>query len=229
MTKLINKPVIRIDDHILSVLPDSFSAPYDNKARLYEFLVGTVLYNRIFWGTTPGDYTAFAEQAIRQSDGTLLDVGCGGLVQTAPLYARSQRPLWLLDNSVAMLRTGRRRLTEQTESGNNIQFIQADAFHLPFDDGAFDTVVSFGMIHLFDNKQAFVAEALRVLKPGGDFHCSSLTTDRPFSAKYLAALHKRGEVGTPLSAAEILTLFPAGLHSISHRRTGSMVFINGRK
>jgi len=90
-------------------------------------------------------------------------------------------------------------------------------------------VVSFGTIHLFEDKAAFVNEALRVLKSGGDFHFSSLVTERTFSKKYLGALYKRKEVGKPFSVDETLALFKEKVNAISYTMKGSMMFIKGVK
>lgn len=50
-----------------------------------------------------------------------------------------------------------------------ITWRQADAMHLPFDDGSFDAVVcQFGAM-FFPDKAAAFAEAWRVLRPGGTF------------------------------------------------------------
>jgi SAM-dependent methyltransferase len=46
---------------------------------------------------------------------------------------------------------------------------QADAMKLPFEDGSFDTVVCQFGIMFFPDKPAAIAEARRVLRPGGTF------------------------------------------------------------
>ena len=44
----------------------------------------------------------------------------------------------------------------------------ADAEHLPFADGTFDIVYSYGVLHCTPDTKAAFAEACRVLKPGGE-------------------------------------------------------------
>ncbi|MEO1264485.1 MAG: methyltransferase domain-containing protein [Pseudomonadota bacterium] len=51
----------------------------------------------------------------------------------------------------------------------NISFAEADAENLPFDDATFDLVTCRIAPHHFPSPKAFVAEAARVLKPGGTF------------------------------------------------------------
>ncbi|HTR81892.1 MAG TPA: class I SAM-dependent methyltransferase [Bacteroidota bacterium] len=43
----------------------------------------------------------------------------------------------------------------------------SDAEHLPFNDGSFDVVYSFGVLHHTPNTQKAIDEVYRVLKPGG--------------------------------------------------------------
>jgi ubiquinone/menaquinone biosynthesis C-methylase UbiE len=228
MTHLLNKPVSFVDDQVWTVLPDSFSAPYDRKAKLYEWLVKKHWYNRICWGTSPCDYRQFAAKSIFYGKGNLLDIGCGGLVHTAAIYSKTKRNAFLLDNSAEMLRLGCERVTNG-RINNNLFFLQANAFDIPFGNNSFDSVVSFGAIHLFEDKVSFVNEALRVLKTGGDFHFSTMVTARAFSKKYLTALHRRKEVGTPFSVEETMALFNGKVNAANYTLKGSMLFIKGVK
>jgi ubiquinone/menaquinone biosynthesis C-methylase UbiE len=45
--------------------------------------------------------------------------------------------------------------------------IQGDAENLPFEDGTFDIVYSFGVLHHTENTEQAISELHRVLKPGG--------------------------------------------------------------
>jgi len=69
-----------------------------------------------------------------------------------------------VDLSPAMLTQARRRAVDL---GRTVDLREADALALPFPDASFDTVVcTFGMCAVSDDGRA-VAEAVRVLRPGG--------------------------------------------------------------
>ncbi len=54
-----------VEDDIYSALSDDSNRHfYDRRATAYDSVVGTRLYNRIMWGTSPLDYIAFASEAI---------------------------------------------------------------------------------------------------------------------------------------------------------------------
>src|ERR1700722_18404039 len=72
----------------------------------------------------------------------------------------------LADINSRMLQIGRDRLIDRGLSGT-VDYVQADAQHLPFADGSFDCVtIGFGLRNVTD-KQAALSSMQRVLKPGG--------------------------------------------------------------
>ncbi|WP_423063177.1 bifunctional demethylmenaquinone methyltransferase/2-methoxy-6-polyprenyl-1,4-benzoquinol methylase UbiE [Candidiatus Paracoxiella cheracis] len=72
----------------------------------------------------------------------------------------------LADINNAMLQTGRDRLIDRGIV-RNVEFIQANAEALPFDDNYFDRIIiGFGLRNVTDKNQA-LASMCRVLKPGG--------------------------------------------------------------
>jgi ubiquinone/menaquinone biosynthesis C-methylase UbiE len=50
-----------------------------------------------------------------------------------------------------------------------LDFVQGDAENLPFPDGSFDAVVNVEAAHLYPHYRRFLAEVVRVLRPGGHF------------------------------------------------------------
>ncbi len=66
-----------------------------------------------------------------------------------------------------MLQVGRSRLTDRGGYAGNIEYVQADAEHLPFPDNSFQAVsIAFGLRNVTDKDQA-LRDMARVLKPGG--------------------------------------------------------------
>ncbi|MGY4644192.1 class I SAM-dependent methyltransferase [Cellulomonas sp. URHB0016] len=58
-------------------------------------------------------------------------------------------------------------LSERVRTGPGLRFVRADAQHLPFPDASFDVVVNVESSHCYPSMGAFIAEAHRVLRPGG--------------------------------------------------------------
>jgi demethylmenaquinone methyltransferase/2-methoxy-6-polyprenyl-1,4-benzoquinol methylase len=84
-------------------------------------------------------------------------------------------PAVLSDINAAMLEVGRNRALARGHTGA-LSLLCADAERLPLPDRAVDTVsMAFGLRNCTD-KAAVLAEALRVLKPGGRFLCLEFST-----------------------------------------------------
>jgi SAM-dependent methyltransferase len=63
----------------------------------------------------------------------------------------------------------------------NVEFIEAEAERLPFEDEHFDVVISNGVIDLIPDKDAVFAEINRVLVPGGRIQIADVTIQNPVS------------------------------------------------
>ena len=100
----------------------------------------------------------------------LLDLAAGtGDVGFAWLE-RGGGPVLLTDINASMLAVARDRSVERGLV-SDIALIVADAEHLPLPDRAVDRIsIAFGLRNCTE-KQAVLAEARRVLKPGGRFFC----------------------------------------------------------
>jgi demethylmenaquinone methyltransferase/2-methoxy-6-polyprenyl-1,4-benzoquinol methylase len=99
----------------------------------------------------------------------LLDVagGTGDIAQRFLQASGSGARAVICDISAEMLTAGRERVGE----GERLVFVQGNAEALPFPDKSFDAyTIAFGMRNL-THIDAALAEAYRVLKPGGRFLC----------------------------------------------------------
>ena len=98
-------------------------------------------------------------------DRDVLEIGCGG-AQGARWLVRAGARVTAFDVSLGQLQQARRL---DARSGTTVQrLVQADAQSLPFRDASFDLVASaFGGIPFVADSAGAMAEAARVLRPGG--------------------------------------------------------------
>jgi ubiquinone/menaquinone biosynthesis C-methylase UbiE len=199
--------LVEVREGIFSALGEAErGSDYDSKVAAYDAVVGNRFYNRIVWGNWPSNYHDFCKSALSMSpDGAVLDAGCGSLVFTANAYAEANNSLIvLLDRSLGMLEKGKKRLTEICGSiPDHIVFIQGDIFKLPFRNFSFDSVVSNGVIHIFDDKERILTELERVKSTRGIVSFSSLVGNNRLGRMYLSALRKSGEVATVHSSKSL--------------------------
>jgi len=96
--------------------------------------------------------------------GHVLELGAGsGAMAEGVMRAHPQIRLTVTDLDPSMVRAAHNRLSDV--AGVTVQ--QADVTALPFDDGSFDAVTSYLMLHHVIDWPAALAEAVRVLRPGG--------------------------------------------------------------
>lgn len=216
-------------------MPAGTPAPaYDGRAKLYDRLIGSRLYNRVAWGIDPDAYAAFAQEAAGSGTGPFLDAGCGTLVSTAQVHAKSSRPTILIDLSIDMLLAARNRLLNILDRlPDKLVLLQADIRDLPFRDGVFGAVLCPGMLHLFEQVEPITRELSRVVGQGSHIYATSLVAERWIGRGYLELLHRASEVAQPRTEAELLARLNAvtsGLAApVSARRKGSMSFVVARR
>ncbi|MEM7509143.1 MAG: class I SAM-dependent methyltransferase [Pseudomonadota bacterium] len=98
----------------------------------------------------------------------VLDAGCGPawLWQRAPGRIAEGLSLTLLDTSPGMVGEARANLSA-SDCYARIEAAVADAADIPFPDGHFDAVLLMHMLYHTDDPAGVLAEARRVLRPGG--------------------------------------------------------------
>jgi ubiquinone/menaquinone biosynthesis C-methylase UbiE len=118
-------------------------------------------YDDAFGSLTRQAVDPLLDSAEVRSGARTLDVASGPGYAAAAAAARGAR-VAALDFSSAMVEVARSQNPET-------EFREGDAEALPFPEGSFDAVVmNFGMLHLAQPERA-VAEAFRVLRPGGRY------------------------------------------------------------
>ncbi|MGW0640978.1 class I SAM-dependent methyltransferase [Streptomyces badius] len=123
---------------------------YDDEARRYDATRG---------GEPRARAAAEAvERLLPQGPCVVLDIACGTGIVTRRL-SRPERTVVGVDRSPGMLGLAARRLPEGV--------VRGDATRLPFAADAVDAVVIVWLLHLLEDPLPVLAEAARVLRPGG--------------------------------------------------------------
>lgn len=149
------------------------AAMFDGVAPRYD------LMNDVMTGGVMRWWRHEALRAIDPRPGErILDLAAGTGTSSRP-FERAGALVVSADLSLGMLQEGRRRAPD-------LHFVNADALHLPFADGAFDAVtISYGLRNVEDTLAA-LAEMRRVTRPGGRVVINEVSTPTwgPFRALY---------------------------------------------
>jgi ArsR family transcriptional regulator len=143
--------------------------------------------------------------------GDVLDGGAGDGAITQ-LLARRARHVTCLDRSQRLVEAARHRLSRES----NVGFVVGDLHRLPQADASFDQVLYFNVLTYLEQPEQALAEAARVLRPGGDLvvvtleeHSHSDVTEayqhvnRGFSTTTLRKMARRA--GLEASLCEVQT------------------------
>ena len=109
----------------------------------------------------------------------VVDIGCGAGIDSliAANMVGEDGHVVGIDMTPAMLNRAR---TALAESGlQNVTFRQGYAEELPVADGWADVIISNGVMNLFPNKAAALAEMARVLKANGRLQIADILVEKP--------------------------------------------------
>ncbi len=192
-----------------------------------EHLAGVV--GRLVWGIDAGAFYRELERLADEPVGTaILDIPSGGGVAFRGLRPEQGLRYVAADLSPVMLsraraEAGRRRLAW-------IEFVEADAESLPFDDATFDLCVSFTGLHCFPEPAGAVAEMVRVLRPGAELRGTCVVKGGGLRQDaYVRLAQLSGFFGPSGTLSELRAwLTAAGLVDLSVRRDGALAYFSGR-
>lgn len=105
------------------------------------------------------------------ASGNILDVGCGTGICAIQIAKDDRYEVAGIDTSAEMIKMCEKNAKEE---GVTADFRVATASRLPFEDQAFDMVVSNGSLHHWEKPVEAFNEMYRVLKPGGSVFVNDL-------------------------------------------------------
>jgi arsenite methyltransferase len=151
-----------------------------------------------------GNPTALAE--LREGE-TVLDLGSGGGIDVL-LSARRVGPTgkaYGLDMTDEMLELARENARQA--GAQNVEFLKGEIERIPLPDNSVDVIISNCVINLSGDKRRVLAEAFRVLKPGGRFAVSDVVARGELPAEVRRDMELwAGCVAGALEENEFLTL-----------------------
>ena len=143
-------------------------------------------YDRVMAGTEKATFGAHREALLRDVRGRVLEIG-GGTGANLQYYGDGVEELVVTEPEEPMAR----RLEGKLEGLSfPVRVVRAPAEELPFEDASFDYVVSTLVLCTVNDPQRALAQARRLLKPGGKLvFMEHVRSDDPKLARWQDRLH----------------------------------------
>jgi ubiquinone/menaquinone biosynthesis C-methylase UbiE len=164
----------------------------------------------------------------------ITEVPDGGTIVDCPCRAgpalRAVRPdgsgrYVAADLSPSMIRRARKKA--KARDLDNVELIEANATDIPLPTDSADLFLSYWGLHCFDNPKAALAEAARVLKPGGRLVGSCFVRGRDGLRQRLLIRSGSGDFGQVGTQAEIESWLAETSFELSTKsRSGPMLFFD---
>jgi ubiquinone/menaquinone biosynthesis C-methylase UbiE len=187
-------------------------------------------FGRLMWNTDVRRLYAEIRRLASVPEGTsILDVPCGGGVAFRGLPAGRAVRYVAADLSPSMLARAR---SEAARRGlEQIELIEADVEHLPFESERFDLCIAYNSLHCLPAPARALAELMRVLRVGGELRGSAAVTGVGRRHDALIRLYQRagifGACGTPDDLRTWLR--SSGFEGIRIDRDGAVAYFFGRR
>ena len=161
--------------------------------------------------------------------GAVVDVACGGGLALRGLPAGFDYRYVALDISGPMLELARRESARRGLSG--VEFVQAPASAIPFDNATFDLSTCYHGLHCFADPPSCVAEIARVLRPGGEFRGTVVVRGHHrLSEWHISVMQRSGQFVHVGSVDDLSTLLlSSGFEDPQIQRSGAYAHFRARR
>ena len=142
-------------------------------------------------------------QRYFEPDMEVLEIGCG-TGTTALIHAPHVRHIRATDISPKMIEIARAKAADQDI--DNVTFEALTVEDLAAPDATYDVVMAHSLLHLLKDKEAAIAKAWRLLKPGGVFVSSTVCLGEVWHFRLMVAL---APIGRALGRLPYIAAFTA--------------------
>lgn len=198
---------------------------YEHRTRAYDGMVGSPTYNKVFWGTSPNDYAAFAARAIGSGTGPIMEAAVGTAKATALLHIASGRTTTLVDLSEPMLSMAKESI--QRIAGRRIpERITFECRDMLLPGQKYETILGLGLLHLVPDLSTVFAGLGNQLQEHGSLYLASLIKGSMRSNAYLKLLKAHGDIAALRTASDLYEQAVdarIGTVAVSHR--GAMAYV----